>query len=136
MQGTYIGTYKYDKHYIEYINTETMFTLIITDYDGIAFKGTITDDLVSGGTRGEGIVEGTLKDGKIEFIKQMPIMTLVTKKGIKIEVQKKHKPIYYSGVLLGEVFEGKWKIKRGMIFSKFVIAWGTGATGTWKMTQE
>ena len=137
MQGTYKGIYKYDKHpKIERINNGTIFTLMITEYNGISFKGTVTDDIQSGGTKGEGMIEGTIKNGRIEFVKQMPVMNLMTKKGIRLEVPQKHKLVYYSGVLNRETFEGGWKIKSGITFNKYFIAIGTGTTGTWKMIKE
>ena len=132
MQGTYKGTYTYHKHH-RLMGQETKFTIIITDYDGTSFTGTVTDDVENGGTKGEGTIKGSIKNGKIEFIKQMPVMTLGTQDGKRIEVPKKHRPVNYSGTLIGNVFEGDWKIKRGMIFNKFVIAFGIGTTGIWKM---
>lgn len=137
MLGTYKGKYKYDKHpNLERINDGIIFTLIITEYDGMIFRGIVNDDIKSGGTRGEGMIEGVVKDGRIEFVKQMPVMTLMTKKGKRVEVPKKHKPVYYTGVLNGETFEGGWKIKSGITLNRYFIAIGTGTTGTWKMTKE
>jgi len=134
MQGTYKGTYTYHKH-PRLMGQETKFTIIITDCDGTSFTGTVTDDVENGGSRGEGTIKGSIKNDKIEFIKQMPIMTLGTKDGKRIEVAKKHRPVDYSGTFIGDTFEGDWKIKRGMIFNTFLIAFGIGTTGTWKMAK-
>ncbi|MBV5284035.1 MAG: hypothetical protein JZU53_16555 [Paludibacter sp.] len=134
MKGTWKGTYKY----VTELNTkvskiETLFTIIIAEYDGLNFKGTVTDDLESGGTRGEGVIKGKLKEGKIEFVKQMPIATFFTKEAVQIEISKKHKPIYYSGILNNGAFEGKWKIKGGILFHKSVLRFSFGTFGEWKM---
>lgn len=134
MKGTWIGTYKYVGHpNFEFNERETLFTIIITEYDGVNFKGTITDNLESGGTKGEGTIIGRVRNGKIEFVKHMPIMTLSTKDGNRIEIFKKHKPIYYSGNLSNGSFEGKWKIKGGIVFNKTIVGIAVRTTGEWKM---
>ncbi|MDD4967810.1 MAG: hypothetical protein PHT07_00085 [Paludibacter sp.] len=134
MIGTWIGTYKLVGHpNVEYNERETFFTVIISEYDGVNFKGTVTDDLESGGTKGDGLITGKVRNGKIEFIKQMPVLTLSNKEGKRVEFLKKHKPIYYSGVLNNGTFEGKWKIKRGIIFNKSIVSFTIQTNGEWRM---
>src|SRR5262249_11740988 len=86
MQGTWIGTYKYDSKNHSGLNKRVIgFTIVITDFDGINFQGTVTDDLESGGTKGEGVITGIIQNNKIEFVKQMPVLTLTNRKGRRIE---------------------------------------------------
>jgi hypothetical protein len=66
----------------------------------------------------------------------MPVMTVMTKHGVRVEIEKKHSPIYYSGILNENVFRGSWKIKSGVIINTFIIAFRTGTEGTWQMTKE
>ncbi len=134
MQGSWTGTYRYIKHpNPERIKNGTKFKLEIFEYDGVNFKGIVIDDIESGGLSGEGTIEGMIKNGKIEFVKQMPVKTLVTPKGIRIEVLKKHKPIYYTGIFKDDAFQGEWKIKGGLMISKYFFGFGMGTKGTWEI---
>ena len=136
MTGTWTGTYKYKTKNPTLSKRETLFTLTITENDGENFKGIVFDDSETGGTKGQGTIIGTIKNGNIEFVKQMPILTLITKKGRKIEAPKEHNPIYYKGILNSDqTFEGEWKIKGGITINKYVFAFGFGTTGTWKMSK-
>jgi hypothetical protein len=138
MKGTWTGTYKYQlKSHPELNKGETGFVLTITEFDGVNFKGIVIDDLETGGTKGEGTIDGTFDNGIINFVKQMPVLTMgIRNKGTK-EFPVKHKPIYYTGTLNSEnLFVGEWKMKGGITFNKYVIALSLNGKGTWKMSKK
>jgi hypothetical protein len=135
--GTWTGAYKFDKHPEPgRDNKETWFTIIITEADGNNFSGTVRDDLETGGTKGEGTVEGKCDNSSISFIKQMPVRTMVSKNGDRIEAPVKHKPVYYTGSRDGNGFRGEWKIRAGISINKFFFSLGFGTKGTWKMIKK
>jgi hypothetical protein len=138
MLGVWTGTYKYTVKYFPILDkAETGFTMTITDFDGIHFKGTVTDDIASGGTKGVGEIIGTIRNGLIKFVKKMPIMTLRCQDGEKFEISKNHRPIHYKGILTTDnIFTGKWKIKWGIIFFDNNIGFSFGTKGTWQMQKK
>ena len=117
-KGQWIGQYKFDKEvYQRMIGFDsTNFEIEITAVDNNTFVGKVKDDLTTGGTEGIGEIVGKISGEKIEFIKQMPIMTLlIGKGGTRKTFKKKHRKIYYSGTFSsdGKSINGQWKFKFG-----------------------
>ncbi|HUI93249.1 MAG TPA: hypothetical protein VLX68_13460 [Chitinivibrionales bacterium] len=138
MIGKWTGSYRYSgwlmRKLIPYI--ETRFEINISEFDGHTFKGTVQDDLSTGGTPGIGSIDGIISEYKIEFIKKMPIRASYLTSGKHlIEQGKKHPPIYYSGVFGPDLTEagGKWRIKTGFALVGFLPALRLPLRGEWTM---
>lgn len=140
MIGTWKGKYKYNMNQnSEFNNKEVEFIIEIKEFDGEKFIGTVQDIDENYGTKGLGTIEGKLSGNHIEFVKQMPIKTmLVINNGKKIEVEnKKHNPILYSGVLnSSNSYLGNWKIKGGISFIQKLFYISFGTKGTWEMIKQ
>ena len=137
MKGRWNGFYKYDKQSIQdRIGVEkTNFTITIDKFENNYFTGNVEDDLSTKGSPGIGEISGSISDGKIKFIKQMPIKAIITLEGkMQTYDEKKHRPIYYEGVFSNneKTIKGTWKMKFGIsIVSIFIILLTT--KGTWQM---
>ncbi len=95
--GQWIGQYKYDRqdHQKKVGFAYTNFEIEITGVRDNNFSGKVQDDLTTGGTEGIGEVTGKVFEDRIEFIKQMPIMSLLFgKEGKRKTFNKKHPKIY------------------------------------------
>lgn len=140
MIGTWKGTYKYNlKQNSEFNNKEVEFILEIKEFDGEKFIGTVQDIDEIYGTRGLGTIEGKLSDKHIKFTKQMPVKTVILNNNKqKIEGKnKKHTPIFYSGILNSpNSYIGKWKIKGGIGFIQKLLCISFGNEGTWEMIKQ
>jgi hypothetical protein len=100
------------------------------------FLGKVQDDLATGGTEGVGQIKGKVQGDKVEFIKQMPIMTLAIGKSRKRKtLNKKHRNIYYSGTFSSDKksISGRWRFKFGFIWLGLLPVPVTPTTGTWTM---
>lgn len=75
-------------------NNATGFAISITAFDGSRFSGTVEDNEENGGTPGMGVINGTIQDNRIEFIKEMPVRTSCLTTGRRIEEHGKKHPIY------------------------------------------
>ena len=138
MVGIWKGKYKYNlKKDVEFNNKEVEFIVEIKEFDGEKFSGTIQDNDDYFGTRGIGIIEGKINGNKIDFIKQMPIKTVVLNYKKRIEVSnKKQKPIYYSGISdQKNSFSGIWKIKGGLSFYNMQLYLSFPTKGSWEMSK-
>ena|ERR1051326_1239729 len=138
-KGRWMGYYTYDKNEYNKIRgfDRTNFTLDIISVVGNKFTGKVQDDLTTGGTEGVGEIIGKFIDDRIEFVKQMPIMTLlVDRKGTKKTFNRKHRPIYYSGQFSNDhkSISGHWKFKFGFIWFGIIPIPVKSTTGTWAMT--
>ncbi|ABG57871.1 hypothetical protein [Cytophaga hutchinsonii] len=115
---------------------QTNFTIEILSVNGNTFKGTVADDLSTGGTEGIGEIKGISSGNKIEFVKQMPVLTVfVDRAGTKKTYNKKHRPIYYYGDLSsdGKTISGQWKFKLGFIWIGIIPVPMHPSKGTWMM---
>jgi hypothetical protein len=115
---------------------KTNFHIDILTVDDNNFIGTVQDDLNTGGTEGVGEVKGKVTGDKIEFVKLMPIMTLlVDKKGTKKTFNRKHRPIYYTGQFSSDrkTISGNWKFKFGFIWMGIIPIPVVPSKGTWTM---
>lgn len=138
MIGTWKGKYRYNLKQIPKLNDkEVGFLLKITEFDGEKFIGTVQDDDQDLGTKGIGNIEGKINGNHIEFIKQMPIRSMMLKNGKKIEAEnKKHHPIYYTGASnMKDSYSGQWKIKAGISFTNMIFYISFGTKGTWEITK-
>lgn len=138
MTGSWTGTYKFLSKRIpeEIRNLETIFKVEIIEFDGKNFSGTVQDDLETGGMNGVGKIVGKVKNGMVEFVKEMPIRTVYMPDGSKIEEDKPHRKIYYSGKILENQIEGVWRFKFGIgkVNNRLVIF--PTSKGTWKMKKD
>ena len=135
MKGIWTGKYKHENKRIpeERRNQWTKFKIEITKFDGKNFSGEIEDDLDSGGTRGKGIIEGKLNNNKIEFVKKMPIQTILLPDGTRNESIRPQRNIYYSGLLEDGFFKGSWKFKWGIRRVNNKVALLLPIKGIWEM---
>lgn len=138
MLGNWTGTYSYSSKRIpqELFDQEVKFHINILHFDGSHFSGTVEDDFETGGTKGIGKVSGHIKNGLVTFVKEMPIQTLYFSDGSRIEEDKPHRKIYYSGKLRNNEIEGTWKFKLGIGIVKNRLAIFPRSKGTWKMKKE
>ncbi|MGH1520469.1 hypothetical protein [Chryseobacterium sp. JK1] len=137
MIGTWKGKYKYNiKKSSEFYDKEVEFLLKITVFDGENFAGTVQDNDHEYGTRGIGTIIGKINDNCIEFIKQMPIKTMVSMNGKRVENEnEKHPPIYYTGISnLKDSYSGHWKIKGSSVISKLLYLL-IGVKGIWEIAK-
>jgi hypothetical protein len=137
--GHWIGQYKFDKEVHQKMSgfDSTNFEIEITKVDNNNFIGKVQDDLSTGGTEGVGEIIGKVSGEKIEFIKQMPIMTLlVGKDGTRKTLNKKHRKIYYQGIFSSDKksIAGQWRFKFGFIWFGLIPIPIVPTKGTWAMT--
>ena len=137
-KGLWIGQYKFDKktHQETTGFESTNFEIEITKVDNNNFIGKVHDDLTTGGTEGIGEIVGKVLDENIQFVKQMPIMTLlIGKEGTRKTYNKKHRKIYYSGTFSGDrkSISGHWRFKFGFIWFGLIPIPVTPSKGTWTM---
>ena len=136
--GHWIGQYKFDKEGHQKMSgfEATNFEIEITKVDADNFVGKVQDDLSTGGTEGIGKIIGKISGEKIEFIKQMPIMTLlVDKDGTRKTLNKKHPKIYYQGIFSSDrkSISGQWRFKFGVIWFGVIPIPIAPTKGTWAM---
>ena len=136
--GHWTGQYKFDKEFHQKMNgfEGTNFEIEITAVDNNNFVGKVQDDLASGGTEGIGEIEGKVIGDKIEFVKQMPVMTLlVGKKGTRKTFNKKHPKIYYSGTFSSDKknISGQWRFKFRFFWFGLIPIPAIPTKGTWTM---
>lgn len=139
MVGTWKGKYRYHfKKGVEFNNQEVEFIIEIKEFDGKKFSGTVQDLDEYFGTKGTGIIEGKIDGNTIDFIKQMPVKTLVLNHKKRVEDSgKKHRPIYYSGISDHEnSFSGTWKIKGGISFFNKQLYLSLPTKGFWEMSKQ
>jgi len=137
-KGTWAGQYKYDNNaHLELRGIKaTNFEIDITKIDNERFIGKVQDDLSTGGTEGVGDVTGSVIGNKVEFVKQMPILTVIAgRNGRRKAFNKKHRKIYYTGTISedGKTATGRWKFKAGFILVGLMLILGKGNGGTWTM---
>ncbi|MFT5602151.1 MAG: hypothetical protein ACI9N1_002403 [Flavobacteriales bacterium] len=136
MEGKWEGTYWYlGKLSKSLLDGRVGFEMTIYESKEVEFIGEISDKIEEGGTRGIGSVVGTVQKNKIEFVKQMPFKSVVMADGTRIEEKKKHRPIYYSGIIdeFNGSIEGTWKFKKGIGFVNGRLALYGGTKGKWEM---
>lgn len=135
MKGIWIGTYQHESERIpeERRKQRTKFKINIIDFDDGNFSGEIEDEVESGGMHGVGKVEGKLNDNKITFIKMMPVQTVYMPDGTRMQLQNRHRNIYYSGIVSGDSIKGVWRLKFGVRLINNKIAIYYPIKGNWEM---
>lgn len=134
-KGHWTGHYSFLDEKINKVRgfEQTYFDIEICTFNGSEFAGMVRDDLNTGGTEGNGEIKGTVTGHSIEFVKQMPVLTvLVDRKGTIKTYNKKHRPIYYSGSFSsdGKTVSGAWKFKFGFVWLPVPMV---PSKGTWMM---
>jgi len=138
MLGIWKGKYTYNlKKDVEFNNKEVEFIIEINEFDGEKFSGTVQDNDEYFGTKGVGTIEGKVNGKMITFIKQMPIKTIVLNHKKRVEdTNKKHKPIYYSGISdHKDTFSGTWKMKGGISFYNMQLYLAFPTNGFFEMSK-
>lgn len=88
---------------------------------------------------GVGEINGTIKGNRFDFVKLMPIMTLIVdKNGTRQTYNKKHRPIFYTGLFSsdGQTVSGTWRFKLGVIWFGIVPILTLPSKGTWTMKRK
>ena len=137
-KGYWTGSYTFQnkQHQFMLRHEQTNFEIIIQTSEQDLFTGIVQDDLSTGGTAGIGEIKGKVRGDKIEFTKQMPIMTLlIDRKGTRKTINKKHRKIYYSGTFSQDKksLSGEWKFKFGFIWMGIFPVPIIPTNGNWTM---
>ena len=139
IKGNWKGQYRYDnKSHQKMMGFDaTNFEIDILSVDDAQFTGSVTDDAATGGMDGVGEIVGKVTGNKIEFVKQMPVAMFRDSKGTRRTLNKKHRKIYYSGIISedGKEIAGVWLFKFGFIWIGIVPIPVNPITGTWKCVQ-
>lgn len=124
MTGKWLGFYQYNHQEAQRLNgfERTFFIINIQSFDGENFKGTVQDDVDTGGMKEEGIVEGYVEGNNVFFIKLMPVHGVLNNGSQRlIKKKEKHPTLYYTGTFSNDKKEltGQWKFR----YSIFLL-WG------------
>lgn len=136
--GNWTGFYKFDNPAIQKSTgfEQTIFNITIQEVNNSGFTGIVEDNLETGGTDGVGKIKGYVIGERVEFVKQMPIMTLILdKKGTRKTLNRKHRPIYYTGTFSTDkkTIRGNWQLKAGFIWIYLSPIYLCQTKGTWEM---
>ena len=136
--GLWTGYYKFNSADVQKLSgfDRTDFEITIQNVEKNNFTGIVKDNLETGGTEGIGEIKGTIFGNQIKFVKQMPVMTIIVdKKGTRKILNRKHRPIFYSGIIStdGKFISGDWKFKFGFIWFGLLPIPVPSNKGTWEM---
>lgn len=144
-KGKYHGFYQLDDERYGKLRgfDKTYFTIEISDFDGLQFKGWVEDDISTGGMEGKGDISGEIIGSKIFFVKRMPYLGQLFEDktsggyGLKIDKTAKHPPIYYNGIETeNNHYKGKYNFRYFGINIRILIWLKRIKTGgTWEMTK-
>lgn len=139
--GQWTGNYSFDNDKISKARgfEKTFFEIEILSVSDKMFTGEIQDDLTTGGTEGIGEILGKITGNGIDFVKLMPVLTLlVGKNGTRKTYNKKHRPIYYTGQFSsdGQTVGGTWRFKFGFIWIGIFPVPIMPCKGIWSMTRK
>jgi hypothetical protein len=141
MKGVWNGKYWFNEDtYLPEILKERKikFKILVTDFDGKNFKGTVEDDIETGGTPGTGTIKGRLKKDTISFVKKMPVYTVVNPDGSYSYRKGKHPNIYYTGTIstAQNTITGSWYFKRRLVFAGIIPFFLNPTAGRWMVEKE
>jgi hypothetical protein len=138
MLGNWTGTYTYLGNRLpeKVRNLETKFHIKINEFDGLNFSGIVEEDGATGGMSGIGKIEGKIENGMVYFVKRMPNLSVYFPDGTKVNEDKPHRKIYYSGKLEGEQLAGIWKFKFGFGKVKNRLTIFPRSKGKWEMKKD
>jgi hypothetical protein len=139
--GKWTGHYSFIDQKVNKIRgyEKTLFEIEILTVNDNTFTGKIQDDLITGGTEGVGEILGKIIGDRIDFVKLMPIMTLlIDNKGTRKTLNKKHRPIYYTGQFSsdGQTVSGTWRFKFGFVWIGIIPVPVKASKGMWTMTRK
>lgn len=140
--GIWKGSYTYNlpDEFKDLNMQEVEFTIKINNVKGNKFKGTVEDNLKTGGTPGIGNIIGSFTDQTITFDKKMPIHAIVDQNNKHyIDENKKHPTILYEGKFSRSKkhITGTWRFKKRIIIWKGLIPiWHSSGNGTFTMRKE
>lgn len=141
MIGTWIDFYKFDNEESQKAmgSEKTYFTITINSFDNANSKGTVVDDINTGGMEGTGEITGEIEGDKIAFKKFMPRENIILPNNERRYTNRKHPTLYYKGVFSKDKKEinGTWKFKRqiGFLFGFIPVPYNPGS-GKWSMTLQ
>ena len=138
LKGKWKGSYTFSDNQVNIARgfDHTLFEIEITTIDGNLISGIVQDDMATGGMQGVGTIVGTLDEGTIHFVKQMPVMSLLmNRQGLRKTLPKKHRPIYYTGNISKDStsVEGTWKFKPGIVWMGLFPMPMVSSKGSWSM---
>lgn len=136
--GLWTGYYRFGNTEVQKLSgfDQTDFEITIQNVDDNNFTGIVQDNLETGGTEGIGKIKGNISGDQVKFVKQMPVMTIIIdKKGTRKTLNRKHRPVFYSGTLSADKksVSGDWKIKFGFIRLGLLPIPIMTIKGTWQM---
>lgn len=141
MGGTWSGTYTYNipEALKDERTKEVEFTINIHNVIKNSFKGTVEDNLKTGGSPGIGSIEGRFFDSYVRFEKKMPFNARIEKDGSHtINENKKHPTIIYEGEFSRSKnkIHGAWRFKKKLFFWKGIIPlWVSIGNGKFEMNK-
>ena len=137
--GQWTGFYSFSNSKINKMRgfEKTSFDIQILECIDNKFKGTVQDDLATGGAEGTGDIIGQIQKDRIDFVKSLPVLTLIIdKKGTRKTLNQKHPPIYYTGILSKDkhTATGTWRFKFGIVWLGIIPMPIWPYKGIWSLT--
>lgn len=135
----YRGSYQYNSQKIQELigHKRTFFNLEFEIFEDDTLKGTVEDDISTGGMTEVGEIRGEVYEDSIFFQKQMPHYGGIDKNGnIIIQHKKKHPSLFYVGqISTGNSYTGTWEFeKMWFLWLGFIPYRRSMGNGTWEMT--
>jgi hypothetical protein len=146
----WLGRYRHDTASMP---DAVAFRMLLREDDSHVLRGTVHDDAEAGSSE-EGRIEGTVRDGELQFVKLMPVLRigdggrttslrdyLLKSWNVVIERNPPHLPIRYAGT-----FDDEWETASGTwIIDAAIVPLETdrgrlelpfpSATGRWEMSR-
>lgn len=108
--GKWVGEYTYGEEYDDPVKGKTVaFEMNITIVNGL-LKGECTDAEATAHFEQPAIIEGSVLDNTITFIKRYPHYWQHEKNGIRFLPKLPSQEICYTGQFVNDRFEGEWEI--------------------------
>jgi hypothetical protein len=126
MIGKWKGTYGYDnrKGFENAKLIPVEFDVEIVAMENETFTGFVEDNIEMGGTPGVGQITGSVDQSSVVFEKNMPAETMHFQNGeTKVDINKKHPAIIYTGTLENKIITGNWKFKKMKFMWLGIIPW-------------
>lgn len=124
--GTWKGFYTYDipDEFKDHKTQKVEFEIEISSVHENQFRGSVRDNISTGGTPGIGYVVGAFDNWQMTFEKNMPIHARIEKDGShSLFKDKKHPAILYNGVFSRnkKVVNGIWRFKKKVLIWRGII---------------
>jgi hypothetical protein len=135
LSGKWTGTYTYGDEYDESVRGKSVdFELNISIVNGV-IKGECFDAEASGHFEKPAIIEGTMVNNTINFVKRYPYYWQHEKGGQRFLPKLPSQEINYSGRFENDRFEGEWEIITTLIDAQGELISYKGV-GRWFMKKE